>query len=293
MNDPLASSYATCRQITRRAASNFYYGFLVLPRAKRQAMHALYAFLRHTDDLGDGDKPLEQRLAALVAWRASLDRALTSEFDSPIFPALIDTVHRYSVRPEWLYDAIDGVVQDQTVTRFETFAELSDYCYLVAGVVGLSCVRIWGVRGESCSDAERARIDQLAVTCGRAFQLTNILRDLKEDAAQGRVYLPQEDLRRFNYRGEELNQGVRNDRFRALMRFEIARAEQCYREGAELREYLSSDGQAALETMMGMYRGLLYEIKRRDGDVFTRRVRLNTLQKLGIAARSFWPRPLW
>jgi phytoene synthase len=285
--DGLKASYATCYEITRRAASNFYFGFLLLPREKRQAMHALYAFLRQTDDLGDDGGAVDERLAALAAWRISLDRALAGEFDSPVFPALIDTMHRYEIRPEWLHAVIDGVGEDQTIVNFATYADLSRYCYHVAGVVGLSCIHIWGIHDNG------PRVTELAVICGRAFQLTNILRDLKEDIERGRVYLPQEDLAQFDYSEDDLRQGVYDDRFRALMRFEIDRTEACYSEAAELHEYLSPEGQAALGAMMGMYRGLLGEIRRRDGDVFTKRVRLNAWQKLGIAARSFWPGPMW
>lgn len=285
--DPLRDSYAYCYDITRRAASNFYFGFLLLPREKRQAMHALYAFLRLTDDLGDDGGSVDERLAALVKWRTSFDRALAGEFDAPVFPALIDTMRRYGIQAEWLHAVIDGVAADQTVVSFATYDELSRYCYHVAGVVGLSCIHIWGIREPS------PRVTELALICGRAFQLTNILRDLKEDIERGRVYLPQEDLAQFAYTEHDLRQGVCDDRFRALMRFEIERTEACYAEAAELHEYLSSEGQAALGAMMGMYRGLLGEIRRRDGDVFTKRVRLNTWQKLGIAARSFWPGPMW
>lgn len=279
----LAASYQNCYEITRRSGSSFFFGFLLLPRDKRQGMYALYAFLRQTDDLGDADRPVAERLAALDAWRLSLDRAMRGEFDSPIFPALIDMLHQFDVRREWLDAVIDGVAQDQTVTSFATYDELCHYCYHVAGVVGLSCVQIWGVH------AQPDRVAELAVVCGRAFQLTNILRDLKEDCERGRIYLPQEDLARFGYSADDLRMGVNDERFKSLMQFELNRAEACYVEAAELHEYLSPEGQAALGAMMGMYRGLLGEIRRRDGDVFTKRVRLNAWQKLGIAARSFWP----
>jgi phytoene synthase len=286
MSDALEAAYAQCQQIARREAGNFYYSFLVLPREKRRGMYALYAFLRRTDDLGDNDQPAEIRRGDLDRWRAALDRALAGTCDTPLFLALHDTVQRFGIPPEYLHAAIDGVLMDVEGRSYETFAELSEYCYRVASVVGLACIHIWGFHHDPAA-IEPAR------ACGLAFQLTNILRDLKEDAAAGRVYLPQEDLRRFNYSADDLRACVRDDRFRELMRFEIARAEQLYHEGSLLQRYLEPDGRAALGAMVAIYHGLLNEIRRLDGDVFTRRIALSTWRKWGIAARWLLPRPSW
>lgn len=279
----LEASYAHCQRIAREKARNFYYSFLALPRAKRLAMCALYAYLRHTDDLGDNARPAAERLHLLERWRHSLDRALGGQFDSPLFMALADTVCRYQIPPQYLYDVIDGVAMDVEGRTYETFAELSDYCYKVASVVGLSCIHIWGF-----SDP---RALEPAKRCGLAFQLTNILRDLKEDAAAGRVYLPQEDLRQFQYSADDLRHNVRDSRFRALMRYEIGRAEGLYFEAMELGDYLNADGKAAFGAIVSTYRALLERIKRLDGDVFSRRVQLSPLTKWGIAARWLLPRP--
>lgn len=283
MSSMLDASYAWCRQLTRRTASNFYYSFLVLPRRKRRAMCALYAFLRRTDDLGDNALPRELRQSALAQWRLSLGRGLEGQFDAPLFPALADTVRRYRLDPAHLHDVIDGVEMDLDRCRYETFDELREYCYKVASAVGLCCVRIWGCTSEAAREP--------ACNCGIAFQLTNILRDLKEDAERGRVYLPQEDLRRFGYTVEQLRRGEVNDAFRELMRFEIARAEEFYRAAAELPRWLDADGRAAFGAMTAIYRGLLEEIKRLDGDVFRRRVRLSAWRKLRIAGRWLLARP--
>lgn len=273
----LASSYETCRRVARRSAKNFYYSFLVLPREKRRAMCALYAFSRQTDDLGDNPQPVDVRRAALAAWRRSLDRAISGTFDLPIFPALADTVARYRLPPRYLHELIDGVEMDLDRNRYETFEELSGYCYKVASVVGLCCIHIWGFSDE--------RAFEPAIRCGVAMQLTNILRDLKEDAARGRVYLPQEDLERFGYSADDLRRGVVDRRLRELMRFEVSRAEGLYAEAAELEHWLSPDGRAVFGAMTHIYRGLLDEIKRADGDVFGRRIRLTTWRKLRIAGR--------
>lgn len=283
MTGSLASSYETCRRLARRSAKNFYYSFLVLPRAKRRAMCALYAFSRQTDDLSDNRQTVDERRAALASWRNSLDQALHGVFDSPVFPALADTVERYQLPPRYLHELIDGVEMDLDRSEYETFEELSGYCYKVASVVGLCCVHIWGYTDE--------RAFEPALKCGIALQLTNILRDLKEDAAHGRIYLPQEDLRRFGYTADDLRRGVIDRRFRELMRFEVDRAERFYAEAAELNRWLSPEGRAVFGAMTHIYRGLLDEIKRADGDVFRRRIRLTTWRKLRIAGRWLLANP--
>lgn len=279
----LTTSYSTCRRLARRSARNFYYSFLVLPREKRRAMCALYAFSRQTDDLGDNPGPVEERRRALTAWRRSLDRGLSGSFDSPIFPALADTVARYQIPPQYLHELIDGVEMDLDHSHYQTFDELSGYCYKVASVVGLACIHIWGFHDE--------RAFAPAIQCGIAMQLTNILRDLKEDVASGRIYLPQEDLHRFGYTVHDLRIGTVDRRFRDLMRFEVSRAEGLYAAAAELATWLSPDGRAVFGAMTNIYRGLLEEIKRADGDVFGRRIRLTTWRKLRIAGRWLFASP--
>ncbi|HVC98515.1 MAG TPA: phytoene/squalene synthase family protein [Pirellulales bacterium] len=283
MTTTLESSYAHCRQLTRRTASNFYYSFLMLPRGKRRAMCALYAFARMTDDLGDNALPVAERRAALGDWRISLDKALVGEFDAPIFSALADTVGRYRLPPEHLRALIDGVEMDLAHQGFETFDELCDYCSKVASAVGLCCIHIWGFTSSEALEPAR--------TCGIAFQLTNILRDLKEDAALGRIYLPREDLRRFGYSADDLRRGNGDERFKQLMRFEIERAERLYQDASELQRWLEPDGKAVYGVMSGIYRGLLDEIKRLEGDVFSHRVRLSAWRKLRIAGRWMLSRP--
>ncbi len=283
MTPALADSYAYCQRLARREATNFYFSFIVLPRHKRRAMCALYAFLRHTDDLGDNGQPADQRRAAVDAWQAALRAALAGEYPHPILPAVADCVARFAIPPEYLLAVLDGVRMDINGRTYTTFAELSDYAYHVAGVVGLACIHIWGFRGQGAFEPARQ--------CGLAFQLTNILRDLKEDAAAGRVYLPAEDLERFGYSRDELAASVHDGRLRALVRFEIARARGLYDQGAALADWLSRDGRAVFRAMWGTYRALLEEIGRRDGDVFTRRVQLSTWRKAGIAAKSLWNPP--
>lgn len=277
MSSSLPASYRACQRLARRTASNFYYPFLLLPQEKRQGMCALYAFLRQTDDLGDSQLPVETRRAALAHWRDALDAALAGEHRNVYFPALADTVARFNIPARYLHEAIDGMEMDLEVRRYHTFEDLRRYCYCVASTVGLACIHIWGFRSAAALEpAEEA---------GVAFQLTNILRDLKEDADRGRVYLPLEDLRNFGYQPEELQQGVCDDRFRRLMEFQVDRADQIYEASRELELWLHRDGVGVYRAMSGIYRGLLDEIRRQRGDVFSRRVRLTTARKLWIAAR--------
>ncbi|MBL9124252.1 MAG: phytoene/squalene synthase family protein [Planctomycetaceae bacterium] len=289
MTSELADSYARCRRIARQSSTSFYYSFLLLPRAQRRAMCALYAFLRLTDDLGDSESlPGEagtrmQRRAALDRWRAALEHSLCGQFDHPIFPAVADTLVRYAIPREHLHAVIDGVSMDLDEPRFETFADLEVYCYRVAGVVGLACLQIWTFHDARALEPARA--------CGLAFQLTNILRDLGEDLERGRIYLPREDLERFRYGEEDLRQHVVDARFRQLLRFEIARAEGYYAQAAELAGYLEGGGRAMFGAMFETYAALLAEIKRRDGDVFGERIRLSSWRKLRIAAGWLLPRP--
>src|SRR5262249_35722932 len=207
----------------------------------------------------------------LDAWRAQLDRALAGENPHRLHAALHHAVRTYAIPREYLVAVLDGVCMDLAPVRYETFADLYGYCYRVASAVGLACIHIWGFADErGLKHAEAA---------GIAFQLTNILRDLGEDAARGRVYLPSEDLKRFGYSSEQLSRGERNEAFRALMRFEVERARSYYEAGQPLAALLQPPGRAVFQVMTRTYRGLLEAIERRDYDVFSRRVRLSKWHK--------------
>ena len=284
MTAAVGDSYKYCQSLARRTGRNFYFSFLTLPRRMFRDMCVLYAYMRHTDDLGDSEeRSMAERRSALASWRSSLDAALAGETaQCPILPALADVTARHGIPSEYLHDVITGVESDLSPRSFQNFADLSRYCYQVAGAVGLCCIHIWGFRDE------RAR--ERAIDCGTAFQLTNILRDLAEDARMGRVYLPQEELDRFGYSEIDLRNGVRDERFRELMRFQVARAHDYYARGAELHDYLSPAGRIILSTMFRIYSSLLQEIEKRDYDVFSRRVRVSSPRKLAIAWTSFFGR---
>lgn len=285
----LRASYAHCRAVTRRAARNFYPAFLLLPKDQRRAMCALYAFLRITDDIGDSAAALEDRRRQLRQWRESFEHALAGFYDHPVLPALHHTLRTFDIPSQYLFAVLDGVQKDLEGTRYKTFDDLYDYCYQVASAVGLACIRIWGVRsdlGDGVSDSRKSQAEQYAEQCGIAFQLTNILRDVKEDALMDRVYLPQEDLARFGCDAEALRTGRLDAKLRDLLRFETERARDYYARAATLALLLPSPGRRAFQALFSIYRRLLEEIAERDYDVFTRRVRLSPAKKVAAVAAT-------
>jgi 15-cis-phytoene synthase len=285
MTSELARSYAYCDRLARREAGNFYNGFRVLPRPQRLATCALYAFLRIADDLSDGPQEAGQKRALLAGWREGLDRALHGEHVHRVFPALQHAVRTYEIPREYLDAALDGVEMDLAPVRVQTFDELRRYCYRVASAVGLACLHVWGFTDE------RAKVH--GEDAGLAFQLTNILRDLGEDAARGRVYLPADELERFGYDPARLGRGERDERFRALMRFQVERARAYYESSWQLVPLLEPAGRAVFLVMARTYRGLLDQIERRDYDVFSSRVRLSSWRKLLLALRALPVRWGW
>jgi len=270
----IEASYRHCRRLTRQAASNFYWSFHLFPRPKRRALHALYAFSRCTDDLGDSDAPSETRRAQLDAWRESLQRSLAGDCEGAIWPALRDAVDRFAIPENYLFQIIDGVAMDLTAASYQTFDELQNYCYHVASAVGLACIHIWGF--------EDPRAIDLAQKCGIAFQMTNILRDLHEDALQQRVYLPREDLARFHYDPAGFHARVCDRCFHDLVAFEIARTRQLYDESAGLAHLLAPDSRRGFYVMHAIYRALLDELDRRTHDILRRRISLGSRRKLAL-----------
>ncbi|HSG68889.1 MAG TPA: phytoene/squalene synthase family protein, partial [Planctomycetaceae bacterium] len=222
MTVSLSESNSYCRRLARSTGKNFYYSFLGLPKTLRQEMCVLYAFLRVTDDIGDDEtRSIAARKATLQSWTRALEESLDGTIaDHQIFPALMALIESGKLPPRYLYEVIDGVEMDLEPRRYSTFSELEHYCYHVAGAVGLCCIHLWGFEDEAALEP--------AIACGTAFQLTNILRDLSEDIDRNRVYLPQEDLERFGYTEDDLKHRVIDERFRALMRFEVDRAKRYY-----------------------------------------------------------------
>jgi phytoene synthase len=278
-----AQSYEYCMKVARSRAKNFYYSFLLLSRQQRKAMCAIYAFMRYCDDLSDDPEfsagDASARRAAIDRWRAEMEDALEGRFSPhPLWPAFHHTVRRFGIPHEYFHAMIDGVLSDLDPRRFQTFEELYRYCYQVASVVGLTVVHIFGFDTRSALP--------LAEKCGVAFQLTNILRDIREDAALGRVYLPIEDLRKFGVSEDDLRAGNRNEAFLRMMRFEAARARAYYNESQPLLDLIHPRSRPSLWALVTIYSSLLERIERTNYDVFRRRVRLSALEKSWILVRA-------
>ena len=276
----LELAYAHCQQLTRREAKNFYYAFVTLPLEKRKAIYAAYAFCRHCDDSVDEAASPEDKLSALTDLRSSLARAYRGQAPTPTFLALADAADRYSIPEDYFQEIILGVESDLVKTRYQNFDELRQYCYRVASVVGLVCLQIFQYR----DDAAR----EYAVDLGLAMQLTNIMRDVKEDWSMGRVYLPQDEMARFGYTEEQLEAGVRNDAFVQLLRFQGERAREYFRSGFRLLPYLSRRSRACPAVLGAIYSRVLDRIEASGYDVLgEQRIALSTGEKARITARAW------
>ncbi len=295
----LAMAYSVCRGITRANAKNFYYAFLVLPKRKREALCAVYAFMRRCDDIADdASLSLPERRQRLDNWLDALHRAQQGQpNDDAILMALTDVQRRYNIPAGLLDDLALGTAMDVAeplseasippsesglTVQYATFEDLESYCYHVASVVGLVCIHVFGYRDPAA--------ESLAEQCGLAFQLTNIIRDVKEDAAMGRVYIPQEDLAQFGLTAADLLSTPDPARFRPLLELEASRAREFYQAGDELIPYISEDSQPALWVLVNVYRKLLDKIAQRQYDVFSGKVTLTVTEKLRIFGKGFFQR---
>jgi len=290
--DPLvAQSYEACHRIARASHSNFYYAFFLLPKKRRDGLAALYAFMRLVDDVADEGQDLAAKQRGLAKWRAALDEAVNANAcaNSPalpsaieVLPALVDTMRRYNMPARYLHDLISGAEMDLTVRSYSTFDRLREYCYRVAGTVGLTCTHVFGFRD--------ARALDLAEKLGLAFQLTNIIRDVRDDFAMGRVYLPDEDLALYNVVREDFARNAPTLGVRELLRFEAQRAWQCYQEGAALLHLVEPESRPALWLLVHTYSALLARIEDLDFAVFGQRVRLAKSEKLIFIAKARFSR---
>jgi len=298
----LAMAYSVCSGIARSSARNFYYAFLVLPKPKRQALCAVYAFMRRCDDLSDDPSlPPRERRARLEAWLDAFHHAQAGEpTDDAILLALTDSQRRYQIPAELLDQLAFGTLMDvpdsapegpsqetgsessSLVVQYRSFKDLYLYCYHVASVVGLVCIKIFGYRDPNA--------EHLAERCGIAFQLTNIIRDVKEDAGMGRVYIPLEDLQKFELMPGDLQGTPDRARLRSLLAMEAERAREFYKSGHELIPLVSEDSQPALWVLVTIYQRLLEKIAQKQYDVFAGRVRLSRREKLSVLVKGFLKR---
>jgi 15-cis-phytoene synthase len=276
--------YARCAEITRRASSNFYYAFMLLPRERRRALHSVYAFCRFVDDIADDDG-VNDAAAMLGRWRAELDNVFAGTPSRAISRALSENVRRFNIPRRYFEEVIDGVEMDLTQCRYQSFADLRLYCRRVASAVGLICIEIFGYRNQS------ARV--YAERLGIAFQLTNIIRDVGEDAGRGRIYLPLEDLARFHVPEAEVLNPVYSPRFRRLIEFEAERARQYYREAQQALANEDRASMLAAEGMRLIYASLLERIARAGYRVLDRRMSLSAPRKLYLVGRAWAGAHLW
>jgi squalene synthase HpnC len=292
----LAESYEQCHRIARASHSNFYYAFFLLPKPKRDALAALYAFMRLVDDVSDEDQGILAKQRGLAKWRAAFDEAVTGHSQSfdgtaamplpaeasygeaEVLPALVDTMQHYKMPARYLHDLISGAEMDLTVQTYPTFDRLREYCYRVAGTVGLTCTHVFGFRD--------ARALNLAEKLGLAFQLTNIIRDVHEDYKLGRVYIPEEDLQRYGVSPQDFARSEATLGVRELLRFESERAWQLYEEGSALLGLINADSSGALWLLVHTYSALLGRIEFLDFAVFGERVRLTKAEKMMFIAKA-------
>jgi phytoene synthase len=295
LNHQLSHAYAVCRGISRRAAKNFYYGFMVLPAEKRNALSAVYAFMRHADDISDQpgvDHQLKRQ--KLEEWLQAAKAVFAGgPTDDPVLMALGDAQKKFKIPPELFEKLVYGTSLDLEIPPApadtpailcNTFEDLRQYCYYVASVVGLVCIRIFGY--------EDSKAEFLAEDCGLAFQLTNIIRDVKEDASLGRIYIPAEDLARANLSAANFASRVLQDPaqarvLRPALEFEAERARKYYESAKWLMELIEEDSRAALWVLVEIYSRLLQKITNRNYDVLTERVRLTVWEKLKVLGRGF------
>lgn len=279
----LEESYRHCRQVARKRAKNFYYSFLLLQKPQRDAMCAIYAFMRYCDDLSDDPANTDRSKVrvSIALWRLELDRALGGEpGENPIWPAFSDSVRRYAIPHRFFHEMIDGITSDLEPQTIQTWDELYRYCYQVASVVGLTVIHIFGFRS--------IRALLLAEKCGVAFQLTNILRDVREDAEMGRVYLPADDLRQFGVTVDQLRSGTEDDDFRRLMGFEGSRARRYYEESAPLESMIDPKSRRSLWALRQIYLTLLARLERANYAVLERRINVPTRTKIALLLRAFF-----
>lgn len=272
----MANDYV--HQVAQKSGSNFYVSFFSLPKPQRDAITAVYAFCREVDDAVD--RPGSDPAQAVAQWREEIDRTYDGKPTLPLTRSLHTAIEHFQLSKEYFDGILTGVAMDLKSSRYPTFEALSGYCYHVAGEVGLLCMEIFGYRSE--------RLKSYAVKLGTAFQLTNILRDIKTDAANGRIYIPQEDLARFGVSEQDVVDGRLTPVFRKLLAFEVRRARSYYHEASVLPLPAERPALRAAEIMHAVYENILDRIERADYDVFSKPIRVPTPVKIFLALKAWW-----
>lgn len=264
------------KQISKGSNSSFYYAFNLLSTEKRDAMNTVYAFCRRTDDIVDeGNDPHEVRYENLHKWRVELEKALYGTSHYPLLNKLSSTIKKFNIPIQPFFELLKGMEMDLQRNRYLTFDDLQLYCYRVASTVGLMCIEIFGYKHESTKD--------FAVNLGIALQLTNILRDIKKDAEAGRIYLPKEDLKRFNYSEKDLLNLTYNENFKMMMRYEVNRARYYFDKATECLNLDDKGKMFAARAMQHIYSRILDKIVDADYDVYSNDVKASKLEKIWIS----------
>ena len=280
----LDAAYAHCAHITRDAQTNFAWAFAMLPRASRRGIRVFYAFSRQLDDAVDEGGSVDEQQARLDTLRKKLDAAWTGTTEDPIFVALADVARRFRIDRGHLDELVTGVGMDITIRRYATVEEVRTYCYRVASVVGLVCLRLFG--------CENPAADGPAIDLGLAMQLTNICRDVGEDLQRDRIYLPQDELERFGVTETNMRAGVVDDAFRACMQFQVGRAREYFDRGRALLPLLPRRSRVCPAVLAGGYQAILRRIERNGYDVLHGRTRLGRASKLRVLVGA-WLRSWW
>ena len=277
MATELERAYEHCRQVTRSRAKNFYYAFRTLPARKRRAVYAAYAFCRICDDIADGDRPLDEKRRLFSDTRQLLRQSHDGTVAHPVFAALGDTAAAFDIPAHYFEEVIEGVEMDLASRRYQNFDELRTYCYKVASTVGLICIEVFGYKHPIAKE--------YAVDLGLAMQLTNIMRDVKEDAQRGRIYIPLDEIASSGYSEPELDNGVVNEAFRNLMRLQAERARRYFTSGRHLIPLLAPQTRACPAVLLAVYSGILNRIEASGFNVFQQRIGLSSTEKLLLMAR--------
>ena len=266
----------SAKQIAKNSKSSFYYAFNLLPNVKRDAMNTVYAFCRQTDDIVDKEnEPDDLKYEKLHKWRVELEKSLKGYSDYGLLNKLGKTISQFNIPIDPFFELLKGMEMDLQKNRYLTFEDLKLYCYRVASTVGLMCIEIFGYKNKSAKD--------FAVDLGIALQLTNILRDIKKDAKNGRVYLPQEDLKKFNYSEIELYSSAYNLNFINLMQYEVERAKRYFEKATEELDLDDKPAMFAARAMQHIYYKLLRKITDAKYDVYNKNIRVSNFEKIGIS----------
>jgi phytoene synthase len=266
----------TARQIAKESKSSFYYAFSLLEKPKREAMNTVYAFCRKTDDIVDeGSESYDLKYERLRKWRIELEKALYGTSDYPLFNKLNQIIRQFNIPIEPFFELIAGMEMDLQRNRYLSFEDLTQYCYRVASTVGLMCIEIFGYKNKSTQD--------YAVNLGLAMQLTNILRDVKKDSEKGRIYLPQEDLKRFEYTENDLFECRYNPNFVSLMNHEADHAEELFGKADSALDPDDKRSMFPARAMQHIYHKLLTKLEAKNFDVFNKKIKVGGFEKVAIS----------